>query len=151
MPTINSLRQLEVGATDGHDDETKKLIGELARHAQNLMGDVIQEAAKETDAIDKMANQLIQYVEYSNDPTYGARQNTRWRKHGLQQADARTLSNIVATCDQIVPATRDLATALGTDGTEMEAVRTAADKVGRKADIVLHADYRGTYNNPSGQ
>ncbi len=150
MPTIASLRILELAATGGQDEETKKLILELAKHAEGLMGDAVQAMAKNVDALDKYANQLLEFDEIVADPAYGTRRVARWRKRGLQPKDQQELRNVENTCDQIVPASREFSDALGVDGAGLDAVRTAADKVGRKADQILNADYRGVYNNPSG-
>jgi len=151
MPTVASLRILELAATGGQDDATKQVISDLAKHAQDLMGDAVQSMAKDVDGLDKYANALVEYDDITYDPTYGARRVPRWRKRGLLAKDQQELRNVESTCDQIVPASRELSDALGTDGSGLDAVRTAAEKVGRKADQVLNADYRGVYMNPSGQ
>jgi hypothetical protein len=151
MPTIASLRILELAATGGQDDQTKQVISDLAKHAEGLMGDAVQTMAKNVDALDKYANQLIEYDELTADPTYGMRRIPRWRKRGLQARDQQQLKEAETICDQIVPASREFSDALGTDGSGLDAVRTAAEKVGRRADQVLNSDYRGVYNNPSGQ
>jgi len=151
MPTVASLRILELAATGGQDDETKKVISDLAKHAEGLMGDAVQAMAKDVDALDKYANGLVEYTEVTADPVYGARSVPRWRKRGLQAKDQQELRNVESTCDLIVPASREFSDAMGTDGSGLDAVRTAAEKVGRRADQILNADYRGVYNNPSGQ
>jgi len=151
MPTIASLRILELAATGGQDDETKKVVSELAKHAEGLMGDAVQAMAKDVDALDKYANTLLEYTEITADPVYGTRSVPRWRKRGLQAKDQQELRSVESTCDLIVPASREFSDAMGTDGSGLDAVRTAAEKVGRRADQILNADYRGVYNNPSGQ
>jgi hypothetical protein len=150
MPTIASLRILELAATGGQDDETKKVTSDLAKHAEGLMGDAVQAMAKDVDAMDKYANALIEYNEIVADPAYGTRAIPRWRKRGLQAKDQQEMRNVESTCDLIVPASREFSDTMGTDGSGFDAVRTAAEKVGRKADQILNADYRGVYNNPSG-
>jgi hypothetical protein len=152
MPTIGYLRTLESATTGGKSDQTKAMVSDLARHAQGLMADAIQDMARQTDFLDKYANQMIENDALIQDPVSGGlRREQRWRKRGLQPKDENQLKGIVNTCDKVVPASREMADALGTDAAGLDAVRTAAEKVGRKADQVLHADYRGEYLNPNGQ
>ena len=152
MPTIATLRTLESAATGGKGEETKGLVADLAKHAQDLMADAIQAMAKQVDFLDKYANQMVENDQILQDPLTGAlRREPRWRKRGLQPRDMTTLRDLLGTCDKIVPATREMTEALGTDDAGLSAVRSAAEKVGRRADQVLHADYRGEYLNPNGQ
>jgi hypothetical protein len=58
------------------------------------------------------------------------------------------LQDTIATCEKIAAACRDLADVLGDGAADFGSVRSEAGKLARRADQVLNADYRRTYDRP---
>ncbi len=150
MPAVHILRSLEVAAT-GHDDETKKLVSDMAQHARDLMTTAVDDFSRKLDDIDKTANELLESRTMYHDANApgGVNSMVVWRKRGLVQADTAVLKSTISTCDRIIPASRDLADAMGTEGKEFDGVRASAERVGHKAEALLSANYSGDYSNPN--
>jgi hypothetical protein len=148
MPTVRDIRVLESAAT-GSTAETKKVVGDLGTHAHDLMADAVKRLKGPVDDIEKSANEYVRVESVAGDPrTGGIRSDPKWKKKGIDRRDTTDLQNTVATCDKIAAACRDLADVLGDGAADFGGVRTEAGQVARKADQVLNADYKRTYDRP---
>lgn len=149
IPTIRDVRLLEL-ASGGTENKTKKLASEVAAHARDLMADGVKIMTKTTDDIDKTANEYVMVQDITRDPNSptGVRTETRWKKRGLNQRDSGSITDVAQNCAKIIPATRELADAIGEGSVDFAGVRADADKLGRRAEQILQADYSRTYSRP---
>jgi len=148
MATVHDIRILESAAT-GSTAETKKVVGALGTHAQELMADAVKRLKGPLDDIEKSANEVVRVESVGSDVRTGnIRTDPKWKKKGIDRRDTTDLQNTVATCEKIAGACRDLADVLGDGAADFGSVRAEAGKIARQADQVLNADYRRTYDRP---
>jgi len=127
-PTVTILRTLEMGATQGHDEQTRQLISVLAKHAQDLMDDDVQDMIKRMDTIITRAHARAEHVIVLGSPGAGPD-----HKPGIDVGDRKELNEILVACGKIVPAARGFGDAMGTDGSRLIAISVAAEGVAKKA------------------
>lgn len=148
MATVRDVRILESAAT-GSTAETKKVVGDLGARAQELMADAVKRLKGPVEDIEKSANEIVRVESVGGDPrTGGLRSDPKWKKKGIDRRDTTDLQDTIATCEKIAAACRDLADVLGDGAADFGGVRSEAGKLARRADQVLNADYRRTYDRP---
>lgn len=112
-PTVATLRTLEMVATGGRDAQTRQLITPIAKNAQDLMGDMEQGMVRQLNTIIRRG--------YHRDVP------------GTDLIDRKELTEIRAVCAKIAPTARALGEAMGSDGTRLVAISTAAEQIAQKA------------------
>jgi hypothetical protein len=146
VTAVKGLRSVEIAA-NGNDEQTKRLVTDLAGHAHTLVSVAVKDMAKEVDDIYTHANEIIQFETYTADanplnPRGGARRETNIRKRGLERQTRDSLKGIISTCDKIGPATRELSEAFGDGIKDFKTLRESAEEVGRRAEKVLKDPYQ---------
>lgn len=152
VPFIRDLRSLELAATD-KDERTKKVLGDLATHAHELLAKAAKDEGKKVDEIEKTANETVQIQDFGRDPKTNGRSSkveTQWKKRGLSRNDAGALRDSITLTEKVAAACHEMADALGDKSADFGAVRADAEKVAKKADSVLNADYSRKYTRPPG-
>jgi hypothetical protein len=143
---------LEVAATGGKAEETKKLTIEPAKTGAELMAGAVEELKPQIDTIEQSANKLVTTMgtqRVAPGPR-GVLPTATEHRQGLSARDQTALRNVGAACEKIYVASQELAVILGPDAGAMNAVKTAAEKTGRKAEQVLKADYSRAYGTANG-
>ena len=146
VTAVKGLRSLEIAAA-GNDEQTKRLVTDLAGHAHNLVSIAIRDMAKQVDDIYAHANEIIQFETMTSGQHPGtgrqfARREMTIRKRGLDRQNKDAIKGVISTCEKIAPATVDLAEAFGDGIKDFKALREAAEEVGRRADKVLRDPYQ---------
>jgi hypothetical protein len=152
VPMIRDLRSLELAATE-KDERTKKVLGDLATRARDLLAKAVTDEGKKVDAIEKTANESIEIQDFGRDPKSngrGTKIETQWKKRGLNRNDAGTLRDSLTLMGKVAAACHEMADALGDKSTDFAPVRADAEKVAKKADSVLNTDYTRRYTRPPG-
>jgi hypothetical protein len=174
IPFIRDLRSLELAATE-KDERTRKVIGQLGAHARDLLDKAVKDEGKKVDAIEKTANETIQIQDYGRDPKSngrGTKIETQWKLRGLTRTDAGALRDSLTMMEKVAAACHEMTDALGGGDkagggatqpaaaapapaggdkpVDFAPVRTEAEKVAKKADTVLNADYSRRYTRPPG-
>jgi hypothetical protein len=131
-PLVTDLKVLEIAATEGHDDQTRQLISETAKHAQEMMGDMVHDLVQRETVIVNRANTTVDYyvpVSAAGHTYNQLRQATR----GYDVTDRKELSEIRAACGKIAPAARAFGDAMGPDGIELIKISTIANRLAVQA------------------
>jgi hypothetical protein len=142
------LRKLEYAATKA-ETESSALLQPLAEHAQRSITNVLNEMGRQTDAIDRSANERVDQVTNVRDPNNPGRmiqQRTQVRR-GLSGNDVSNLNNIISTCNAIPGACRDLVNALGNAGNGLNNAVNDANRISRHASNVVNDNYRNLNRN----
>jgi hypothetical protein len=152
---VRDLRDAELAAA-GATPRTDAIIGPLAEHATKLSGDEVKRLKQRVDKIEKSANQVIDYdkpMRPRPGGAYGGRvpSEKRYKKQGLIGTDLRDLKDIIATCNNITTADKQLADAFGeTLGKPLLDVGEEARALASRAELILEADYGHSSSDPAG-
>ncbi len=149
---LGTAHLLELAAT-GEDAKTRAMVKELATHAETLITNACTDMSRQVDTIDTRANEYVAFTNNVPDPNNARRtiQQTQYQKRGLSANDRATLANVVATCNRIPPAARDLVYYLSTDAGAFRPAVDSAANILRKAQDTLNANYSGVWTNiPAG-
>ena len=140
------LRTLELAAT-GEDAEAKSMVQELSARAQKMMGDALQQMTKTVADIEAAANDYRPVATAVRSPFGGGgvMMERGYKKRGLMTPDVQDLKRIVSDCQRLVPATREMADALGASGEEFKQIGKDAAALHDKAKQVLTYDYANDY------
>ncbi len=131
---VTDLKVLEMGATDGNDDQTRQLISEVAKHAQNVMAETVHDLVKREAVIVNRGNETVEY--YVPTGTAGHSYNQlHIAKRGYDAADLRDLNGIRVACEKIAPAARAFGDAMGPDGTDLMATSVTAARLAKHAGL----------------
>jgi hypothetical protein len=131
-PLVTNLKVLEMGATGGSDDETRGLISELAKHAQDMMGDTVHDLIKREAVIVNRAHEMVEYY-VPTGPAGHTYNQVRTRERGYDVNDRKELDEIRATCNKIAPAARALGDAMGPEGIDLVATSVTAARLAKHA------------------
>jgi hypothetical protein len=146
---LGDLRFIELAATHA-DEKTKTALAELADHATGLITAEINTMETRVNAIQKSANEWVEKTVTVPDPLDKNKsiQTKKSVKRGLDSPGIKDLNNAIDTCQRIVPTARELADALPVDDTKLKMIVSDAQSLQQHARDVLHADYRGSVDQP---
>ena len=146
LQATGPLRTLELAAT-GEDAEAKAMVQDLSQRAQKMMGDALKQMTTAVTEIEAAANDYRPVATAVRNPLGGAgvMMERGYRKRGLMTPDVQELKRIVSDCQRLVPATNELADALGASGEEFKQIGKDAAALHDKAKTVLTHDYANEY------
>lgn len=130
--TLGDLRAVEL-ASGGEAQRTKAIGSTLGARAHELIADAMNGMDRQVEEIWDDASQ----VRHTRD-RYGYVQRNYGMK-GMNSMQVKSLKDVIATCEKIIPVTRDLSTV--TEGPELQADAQAAEKLYNRARQVLEFDY----------
>ena len=146
LQATGPLRTLERAAT-GDDAEVKSMVQDLSDRAEKMMGDALKQMTKTVADIEASANDYKPVATAVRNPlgTGGVMMEHGYRKKGLMTPDVQDLKRIISDCQRLVPATKELADALGSSGEEFQQIGKDAAALHDKAREVLTHDYANEY------
>jgi len=133
-PLVTDLKVLEMGATDGRDDQTRQFISEIAKHARGLMGDTVRDLVKREAVIVSRAQEQIEYYAPAGAAGHSYNQlHTATR--GYDVNDRKELEEIRTACNKIAPAPRAFGDAMGPDGMDLITTSVTASRLAKHGGL----------------
>ncbi|MBC8108697.1 MAG: hypothetical protein H7Z14_19090 [Anaerolineae bacterium] len=150
MKSMDDLRNAEL-ASAGNTSMSDSLLPPLATHSKELSAKYVAEQKQKVDAIDKVANQVVDSGPDRRGASGGRAYERRYKKRGLMSADSNNLKTAMAVCTEIAAGDRQMAEVFGAElGKPLQDVATEATAVAQRAEAVLKTDYSITVNDPKG-
>jgi hypothetical protein len=147
---MDDLRNAEL-ASAGNTSMSDSLLPPLAAHSKELSAKYVAEQKQKVDAIDKLANQVIDSGPDRRGAYGGRTYERRYKKRGLMSADTNNLKTAITVCNEIASGAKQMAEVFGAElGKPLLDVATEAAAVATQADVVLKTDYSITVNDPKG-
>ena len=149
LQAAGGLRNLELAAT-GDDAQVKALVQEIAARAQKMMAGAVRDMTDTVTQIEESANRLQEVMTPVRGPgglggVGGAYAERSYKKRGLTTPDMKDLRRVIADCQKLVPAVKELVDKLGDSGEDFKPIGKDAVEVGTRAQKVLTTDYADSY------
>jgi methyl-accepting chemotaxis protein len=141
---VLDLRAVELAGTDS-DEQSKKMVGEVADHAGKLMDEAIKNLSATVEKINTTANQSTQHRKNS---AYGSGEMVI-SKRGLSSTDKNTLEDVIATTKDIESAVDQMSASMGDQAGQITDVKQHASTLANRANEVLKADYTDQSTRPN--
>jgi hypothetical protein len=124
-------------ATHESGADSNELLKPLAKRAESMTRDELKRIDDRVEDIFKSAEKR---KKMGSSKTY--------RKQGLAPTDAKELTELGQICVKLTEASTHLAEALPDDATKFDAHRMEAQRLAKRANEVLRADYSGNFDRP---
>jgi hypothetical protein len=149
LQAAGGLRNLELAATDD-DAQVKAMVQDLSARAQKMMSGAVKDMTDTVAQIEESANRLQEVMTPVRGPgglggVGGAYAERSYKKRGLMTPDVKDLRRVIADCQKLVPAVKELVDKLGESGEEFKQIGKDAVDVGNHAQKVLTTDYADSY------
>lgn len=138
VKSTQGLRALEI-VTTGEAVETRKLLDGLADHAAKLLNDEIFNMETRLAMIEKQANEIIPVRDRLPDGQI----ISSHRRQGLTDRNMKDIRSIIATCEKIVPVSKELSELFAADDGRFAGAAGGAARLYDQARSVLQTDYTG--------
>ena len=126
MQAARELEYLELAA-NGSADQVAGMVAELKDRGKQMLAKVMERAAKRTDRIAEMANEMENVKQIMPTSRGGYRSVTVQRRRGVQREDVTELKGIIDACDEVEAQAKALVEATGADEEEVEEIVDAAE------------------------
>jgi hypothetical protein len=146
LQAAGGMRTLELAAT-GEDGQVSTMVRDLSGRAQKMMADAVKDMGDTVKDIEQAANDLKEVRVPVRTPGIGGGVSAErsYKKRGLTTPDVKDLKRVIADCQKLVPAVKELIEKLGDSGEEFKQIGKDAVDVGTKAHEVLTTDYANSY------
>ena len=150
IAAVRAMRDVELAATD-KDTQAKPLLAGLSDSTRQLMADTLRGLSNQLAAIAKLANQPVDGNGQAVSPRRAISPQARYRRRGLSSENLKALRETIDTSRRIASAAAELATALEAEPRSFDSVVADAERISKRADEILGADYMEVGSGNPGQ
>jgi hypothetical protein len=151
LMTLQGVETLAGGETA----KTGELLAGLKDQTAKMIAENLRETAKRVAAMDKEANQVIEFYEEVPEARPGGfvryRKEKRYKKKGLTDAMLAELKEVNQTCERLPVAIDELAPALRTEKKTFEPSLVEAERLAKEVTRILDGEYERVYTEPPGK